>query len=116
MYFKKRGDKRPLCKRMYNWFRRKLNLYKHYLSQLFPTDILATTHITKQKITKANQYKRRKSRREFINETVTYNIMQDTSRTDDSNSPIFIPNNDDNINNNVSLHIQGLNSCNNCHV
>ena len=56
MYFSKRGDKKELYKRLYNWFRRKLNTYQYYLSQLFPTDILATTHIKKQKITKAVQY------------------------------------------------------------
>ena len=37
MYFRaESGDKRPLCKKLYNWYRRRVTDYKSYLSVLFP--------------------------------------------------------------------------------
>ena len=37
MYFRAEcGDKRLLCKKLYNWYRRRVTDYKSYLSVLFP--------------------------------------------------------------------------------
>ncbi len=104
MYFSKRGDKKQLCKRLYNWFRRKLNTYKYYLTQLFPTNKLATTHIKKQKRTKAVQYAQKKRKTELKSKPCKYPILQDNMRTEFIDSSLLLKNIDYNSDNNVSLH------------
>ena len=38
LYFQaKGGENRHLCKKMYNWFKRRLTSYKNYLAELFPS-------------------------------------------------------------------------------
>ena len=55
MYFQaERGDKRHLCKKMYNWFKRRLTSFKNYLTELFPSS-------DKAKKVKHHQSKRKRS-------------------------------------------------------
>ena len=55
MYFRAESrDKRPLCKKLYNWYRRRVTDYKSYLSVLFPEKkrVIAKVVTSKYAITK----------------------------------------------------------------
>ena len=55
LYFQaKGGEKRHLCKKMYNGFKRRLTSYKNYLTELFP-------RCDKPKKIITHQYKRKRS-------------------------------------------------------
>ena len=61
LYFQAEGgDKRHLCKKMYNWFKRRLTSYKNYLTELFP-------RCDKPKKIKKHQSKRKRSASQPIN-------------------------------------------------
>ena len=74
LYFQaKGGENRHLCKKMYNWFKRRLTSYKNYLTELFP-------RCDKPKKIKTHQNKRKRSASQPIYlQTSQYNNVLNTA-------------------------------------
>ena len=51
MYFRaESGDRRLLCEKLYNWYRRRVTDYKSYLSVLFPEKKLVSAKVVTSEI------------------------------------------------------------------